>query len=176
MMIMAKYAKIKTFDIANGTGVRTSIFFSGCPHHCKGCFNSELWDPSVGEDFTKEVYENKIKPTIKEYVAGISILGGEPYSSYNAAAVCDLISWFKKDFPQKNIWLWTGYTLDQIKDKIIQREISPVAFMLCDYVVEGPFIEELKDLNLEFRGSSNQNILNVGEVWADAKHQKRFDP
>lgn len=164
-MIMAKYAKIKTFDVANGTGVRTSIFFSGCPHHCKGCFNSELWDPSVGEDFTREVYESKIKPTIKPYVAGISILGGEPYSSYNAPAVCNLIRWFKEDFPQKDVWLWTGYTMAQVKDKIISGKMDPFSFTGCDYVVEGQFVEELKDLNLKFRGSSNQNILNVGEVW-----------
>lgn len=163
-MIMAKYAKIKTFDIANGAGVRTSIFFSGCPHHCKGCFNSDLWDPSVGEEFTREVYEKKIKPTIKEYVSGISVLGGEPYSSYNAPAVCELILWFKEDFPQKNIWLWTGYTLNQIKDKIEYGEMDSFAFTGCDYVVEGPFVEDLKDLSLKFRGSSNQNILNVEEV------------
>lgn len=163
-MIMAKYAKIKTFDIANGAGVRTSIFFSGCPHHCKGCFNSDLWDPSVGEEFTREVYEKKIKPTIKEYVSGISVLGGEPYSSYNAPAVCELILWFKEDFPQKNIWLWTGYTLNQIKDKIEYGEMDSFAFTGCDYVVEGPFVEDLKDLSLKFRGSSNQNILNVEEI------------
>ena len=165
---MSNYAKIKTFDIANGTGVRTSIFFSGCEHYCENCFNKELWDFNVGEPFNRQVYELKIKPTINDYISGISLLGGEPLHPNNLSATYDLIKWFKEDFPDKNIWLYTGYTLNGIlypvvtddlnpeRDKILELRKNVVS--ICDVIVDGKYVDELRDLTLRFRGSINQGI------------------
>ena len=168
---MSNYAKIKTFDIANGTGVRTSIFFSGCEHYCKNCFNKELWDFNVGEPFNKQVYELKIKPTISDYISGISLLGGEPLHPDNLSAAYDLIKWFKEDFPDKDIWLYTGYSLPNIMlyEEYTEKEPDEITLIrqstisLCDVVVDGQYVDELKDLTLRFRGSSNQNIWKKQE-------------
>ena len=168
---MANYAKIKNFDIANGKGIRTSIFFSGCEFHCPGCFNSECWDFNVGESFNREIYEAKIKPTINEHIAGISILGGEPLHPKNIFNTCDLMRWFKEDFPDKNIWLWTGYVWEELQMRssyehcIRQIDAIALGFILnnIDILVDGQFIEEQKDLTLAFRGSHNQRVINVQE-------------
>ena len=169
---MSNYMKIKTFDISNGEGIRTSIFFSGCHFHCKGCFNKEAWDFDAGRPFTREVYENEIKPTINEHVSGISILGGEPLHPNNMQEVCELIEWFKHDFPDKTIWLWTGYTLNEIKSRCSVYDIPSDMDAICvrmvllqiDVLVDGQFIEEQKDLTLKWRGSKNQRIIDVKET------------
>lgn len=163
---MSNYAKIKKYDIANGKGIRTSIFFSGCNHHCKGCFNQELWNFDVGKPFTREVYETKIKSTINEHIAGISILGGEPLDPKNQQATYDLCRWFKEDFPDKNIWLWTGYDIqfDSLFDCLNNnKELGLVGkiITLCDVVVDQPFIEGQKDLTLPWCGSRNQRVIDV---------------
>ena len=152
---MANYSKIKTFDIANGNGIRTSIFFSGCEFYCKGCFNSEIWNFNVGAPFTEEVYKVKIKPTITEHIAGISILGGEPLHCKNIEATYNLVNWFKRDFPNKTIWLWTGYMYEDL----INIEVDILKYI--DVLVDGKFVEEQKDLNLAFRGSKNQRVIDV---------------
>lgn len=168
---MANYSKIKTFDTANGKGIRTSIFFSGCNFYCKGCFNSDIWNFNAGEPFTREVYETKIKPTITEHIAGISILGGEPLHPNNIGVVCDLIRWFKYDFPDKNIWLWTGY---KFKDLILyysqhNADFDYVIktyeiFNYIDVLIDGQFIEEQKDLTLPWCGSRNQRVIDIKET------------
>ena len=164
---MSNYMKIKPFDIANGKGIRTSIFFSGCHFHCKGCFNSEAWNFNSGKPFTREVYEQKIKPTITKHISGISILGGEPLHIKNIKNTCLLINWFKEDFPNKNIWLWTGYTLEELIDIVEQREIPCDGFWLedilfnIDILVDVQFILEQRDLSLEWRGSRNQRVIDV---------------
>lgn len=170
---MSNYSKIKTYDIANGIGIRTSVFFSGCDTCCENCFNKNLWDFTVGEPFTKEVYETKIKPTIHDHIAGLSILGGEPMHSRNVEAVQDLLHWFRQDFPTKTVWLWTGYDLPVLQSDPTKHQVLEA----CDVVVYGPFVEAEKDLSIPFRGSRNQRIIDVaktmerGEVvlWEDKK-------
>lgn len=165
---MANYSKIKTFDIANGEGIRTSIFFSGCNFGCKGCFNSETWDFNAGEPFTLEVYETKIKPTITEHIAGIGILGGEPLHPKNLKDVSNLVIWFKKDFPNKNIWLWSGSTWEELIERAIHdyansRYLTTILVNI-DVLVDGQFVEEQKDLTLPWSGSRNQRVINVPET------------
>lgn len=170
---MGNIAKIKKFSIENGKGIRTSIFFSGCEHHCKNCFNSELWDFDVGKPFTRSVYENEIKPTINEHIAGISILGGEPIHPRNIDITCDLVCNFKKDFPNKTIWLWSGYTLDELLSKEYNEQlhdfynINGVVINILkniDVLVDGRYIDEQRDLRLKWRGSSNQRVINMPET------------
>jgi anaerobic ribonucleoside-triphosphate reductase activating protein len=161
---VSNIAKVKTFDIANGEGIRTSVFFSGCEFKCKGCFNKELWDFNTGEQFNVYMYENKIKPTINEHVAGISILGGEPLHYKNLKDVSDLITWFKKDFPNKNIWLWSGYTWGELIEKVIHDKGSKYLTNILsniDILVDGQFIEDQKDLTLKWRGSRNQRVIDI---------------
>ena len=168
---MSNYAKIKTYDIVNGSGIRTSIFFSGCTHYCKGCFNQELWDFNVGKPFTREVYENEIKPTINEHIAGISILGGEPLNPHNIMSLSDLIMWFKEDFPNKNIWLWTGYTWEELMDRCDSSQEEDLNWILFEInvLVDGKFIEEEKDLTLRWCGSRNQRVIDVQKTLEEGK-------
>lgn len=169
---MGNIAKIKHYDIANGEGIRTSIFFSGCEHHCKNCFNSELWDFNVGNPFVDIIYNNEIVPTINEHIAGISILGGEPMHPKNVETVCHLVWNFKKDFPDKTIWLWTGYTFDELLSKEYEEQLDDVCkfnevvkhtLENIDVLVDGRYIEEQRDLTLKWRGSRNQRVISVQE-------------
>ena len=151
---MAKIAKIKRYCISNGEGLRTAVFFSGCPFHCKGCFNKELWDYNYGIEFTQKIKE-EIFSSIDDHISGISILGGEPLCKENYDIVLNLCKDFKAAFPNKTIWLWTGYTLDAVSAEILNY---------IDVLIDGQFIQEKYDYNLKWRGSSNQRIL-----------RKRFD-
>lgn len=171
---MSNVIKIKNFDTANGEGIRTSIFFSGCEFKCKGCFNSEAWDFNKGEEFTYELYKTKIKPTINEHIAGISILGGEPLHPKNILATSNLVKWFKRDFHNKNVWLWTGYAYEDIIKKpytenlVVEGNIFKAISLKniiknIDILVDGQYIEEQRDLTLKWRGSRNQRVINVQE-------------
>ena len=151
---MAKIAKIKRYCISNGEGLRTAVFFSGCPFHCKGCFNKELWDYNYGIEFTQKIKE-EIFSSIDDHISGISILGGEPLCKENYDTVLNLCKDFKAAFPNKTIWLWTGYILDAVPAEILNY---------IDVLIDGQFIQEKYDYNLKWRGSSNQRIL-----------RKRFD-
>ena len=150
---MSNIAKIKQYCISNGEGLRTAIFFSGCDFHCPGCFNYELQDPNYGKKYSSEI-EKEIFNTINEHIAGISILGGEPLSKYNLETVTQLCSNFKEKFPNKTIWLWTGYTIEEIKTLPILNYI--------DVLIDGPFIQEEYEFGLKWRGSRNQKILKKG--------------
>ena len=152
---MANYMKIKQYDVANGEGIRTSIFFSGCEFKCKGCFNVEAWGFDAGEPFTRKVYEEQIKPTINEHISGISILGGEPLHTRNIISVYPLMKWFKEDFPNKTIWLWSGYTFEELI-----YDYKNILSM-TDVLIDGQYIEEQRDLTLKWRGSKNQRVINV---------------
>lgn len=149
---MSNIAKIKEYCISNGEGIRTAVFFSGCPHKCKGCFNKELWDYNYGKPFTKEI-EKEIFSTMNKHISGISILGGEPLCDENYSTIVDFCKNFKKSFPKKDIWVWTGYTIEELKNNN-KEEI----FNIVDVIIDGRFIEEKKSLNLLWRGSSNQTI------------------
>ena len=147
------YAKIKPVDVANGEGVRVSVFVSGCSHHCKGCFNSELWDYNAGEEFTSEVILDILNLCSADYISGLSLLGGEPLDPKNLQRVTLLCQQFKRYFPHKTIWCYTGYEWDRIKHLDILKYV--------DILVDGKFVHELKDPRLRFRGSSNQRIIDV---------------
>ena len=145
------YMKINTLDIANGEGVGVSLFVSGCDIRCKDCFNSVAWDFNSGHEYTKEVHERFLSYINPSYIERVSILGGEPMSKRNAETVLRIISDIKEKYPKKKIWLYTGYTYENIKTKY---DLSKI-----DVVVDGMYIAELKDYKLKYRGSSNQRII-----------------
>ena len=151
-----RIANIKYFSTVNGEGIRTAVFVSGCSIHCPGCFNSKIWEFDSGKEFTYEL-EKKILDSIdNEYCSGLSILGGEPMDTLNQEGVYNLLISFRSKFGnEKNVWLWTGYTLDNIPKTDYTEEI----LNLVDYIVEGPFKKELAEVDLPYRGSTNQRIL-----------------
>jgi len=163
------YATIKYNDIANGEGVRTSLFVSGCKHHCKGCFNKEAWDFNYGQPYTPKVQDEIIKSIYSEYISGLSILGGEPLDILNQFEVADLIRAFRSDEKTKNktIWVYTGFVYPNDFIDLYSKartKVTKYIFNNIDVLVDGPFIEKLKDISLKFRGSSNQRILNLKEL------------
>lgn len=157
------YATIKWADVANGPGVRVSLFVSGCTHRCPGCFNQEAWDFHYGQPFTKAEEEQIIAALAPGHIKGLSLLGGEPFEPDNQRALLPLLRRVKELFPAKDIWCYSGYTLDGElwRPSRARCESTDEMLSLIDILVDGPFVEEKKDLNLRFRGSSNQRILNV---------------
>lgn len=157
------YASIKKYDIANGPGIRVSLFVSGCNHHCKGCFNEETWDFSYGELFTdKEIDEilNSLKP---DYIKGLTLLGGEPFEYVNQQGLLPLMRKYKELYPEKKVWCYTGFDFEKdIKCDMMNKwpETSELLSYI-DIMVDGKFIESNKDLALRFKGSSNQRIIDV---------------
>lgn len=160
-----KYAKIRKMDISNGEGVRVSLFVQGCSFHCKNCFNQETWDFNGGKEFTTAEIQKIIELANKDYIAGLSVLGGEPLHNNNVDEVFHIVATFKEKFPNKDIWLWTGFKFeDAIKDskrKFILRNI--------DVLVDGQFEEDKKDLTLKWRGSSNQRVIDCKKSLAENK-------
>lgn len=157
------YATIKYNDIANGTGVRTSLFVSGCTHRCKNCFNSVAWDFNYGKPFTAEV-ENEILFSIKnEYCDGLSLLGGEPFEPSNQAALLPFLRRVKAVVPEKDVWCYTGYLFDKelLGESRAKTENTLEMLKIIDVLVDGRFIEEQKNISLLFRGSENQRIIDV---------------
>lgn len=153
---MANYGNIKYCDIANGIGIRTSVFISGCTHHCKNCFNPETWDFTYGELLTPNVITKIIDSADPDYIDGITLLGGDPLCGDDNRCVSHtLCHMFKLKHPNKTVWLYTGYLYDQIKDLPVMDHV--------DVLVDGPFIEEKKNLMLKFRGSENQRLIDVKE-------------
>ncbi len=157
------YGTIKKTDIANGLGVRVSLFVSGCTHHCKGCFNSETWNFSYGNPFTQETEQEIIEALSREYISGLSLLGGEPMEPENQRVLLPLIKKIRELFPEKNIWCYTGYTFetDLLEESRAKCECTQEMLHNIDILVDGEFVEELKDISLQFRGSSNQRIIDV---------------
>ena len=152
------YGKIKKTDIANGPGVRVSLFVSGCRNHCKGCFQPETWSFNYGQEYDGVNTVNEIIEALSpEYISGLSILGGDPIERENISEVVTLCNLVKRLYPDKTIWLYTGYNYEDI------AEIYPNVLEVIDVMVDGPFVEELKDISLVFRGSSNQRIIDVPE-------------
>lgn len=149
------YAEIKKVDIANGPGVRVSLFVSGCRNHCKGCFNPETWDFDYGRPFTRETEDEIIEALRPSWIQGLSILGGEPTEEENAAVLIPFLKRVRAALPDKDIWLYSGYTYEALRDKEI--------LTLVDVLVDGPFLLELKDAGLAFRGSRNQRIIDLRE-------------
>lgn len=177
------YATIKNNDIANGPGVRVSLFVSGCTHHCKGCFNEVAWDFEYGEPFTQDTIDSILKMLAPDYIQGITLLGGEPFEPQNQPAIVDLLRQIKKHYPNKSIWAFSGYLFDKdiLAGKLGSWDVTKEYLSYLDVLVDGRFVEEKKDLSLRFRGSSNQRLIDVkkslqsGEVvlWDDWQGQKR---
>lgn len=157
------YADIKRCDVANGEGVRVSLFVSGCTHHCKECFNKEAWDFDYGEPFTEQESDRIMEYLAPDYVAGLSLLGGEPMEPSNQEGILPLLRRIKKTYPEKTIWCYTGYLFDQdILEKMCREsEITKEIVSYLDIVVDGEFIQAQKNLKVNFRGSDNQRIIDV---------------
>lgn len=159
------YATIKWTDIANGEGVRISLFVSGCTHRCKNCFNEIAWDFNYGEEFSEIVQEKILAELGAGYIAGLSLLGGEPLEPQNQLALYPFIKKVKELFPNKTIWCYTGFQWDEttgeLKETRKNTGVTKDLISLFDVLVDGPFVEELKDIRLKFRGSSNQRVIDV---------------
>ena len=159
------YATIKWTDIANGEGVRISLFVSGCTHRCKNCFNEIAWDFFYGEPFDEAVIEKILKELGEGYIAGLSLLGGEPLEPQNQEALYPFIKEVKKRYPDKTIWCYTGFIFDEntgeLQEKHKNTPYTKELISLFDVLVDGPFVEDLKDIRLKFRGSANQRLIDV---------------
>lgn len=157
------YATIKNCDIANGPGVRVSLFVSGCTHHCKGCFNQVAWDFDYGQPFTQDTVDQIISMLKPAYIRGLTLLGGEPFEPQNQGAIVELLRQVKAKCPDKSIWAFSGYLFDRdiLSGRLGDWEITREYLSYLDVLVDGPFIEEKKNLSLRFRGSENQRLINV---------------
>ena len=157
------YAEIKKFDIANGTGVRVSLFVSGCTHHCRGCFNSEAWSFDFGKEYTNETEQEIIEALRPDYIKGLSLLGGEPFEKQNLPVLLELVKKVRETYPSKTIWTYSGYTFeDDILEKMSRSRSEVLPFLRnTDILVDGEFDENKKNLSLKFRGSENQRIIDV---------------
>lgn len=166
------YGEIKKNDIANGEGVRTSLFVSGCRHHCKNCFNKSTWDFSFGKPFTEETAMEIFDSCKPDWVNGLSLLGGEPFEPENQKILLPFLIMFKERFPNKDIWCYSGFTFEEITGKSPSRaftENSVDMLNTLDVLVDGPFVEEKKDISLVFRGSSNQRVIDVKKSLEQSK-------
>ncbi len=174
------YATIKNCDIANGPGVRVSLFVSGCTHHCPGCFNEVAWDFAYGQPFTQETVDYILELLRPAYIRGLTLLGGEPFEPQNQGPVVELLRQVRRAFPEKSVWAFSGYLFDR---DILSGRLGDTREYLSylDVLVDGPFIQERKNLSLRFRGSDNQRLIDVpasltrGQVvlWEDWQGEKR---
>ncbi len=150
---MVRYNLIRKMDIADGPGVRVSIFFQGCHFHCEECFNEETWDFNGGKEFTSEVIDRILDLAKEDYIEGLSILGGEPMNPVNRPGSLEVAKAFRNKYPYKNIWMWSGYKFEDIKDEEI--------FKYIDVLVDGQYKKDLHDFRLKWRGSSNQRVIDI---------------
>lgn len=159
------YATIKWTDIANGEGVRVSLFVSGCTHRCENCFNKVAWDFSYGAPFDRETQEKILLALKEDFIAGLSLLGGEPFEPENQRALFHFLKEVKKRYPQKTVWCYTGDVFNPETGKLAKEnrntEVTEEMISLIDVLVDGEYVEALKNIRLRFRGSSNQRVLDV---------------
>lgn len=157
------YGEIKKCDIANGEGVRVSLFVSGCTHHCPGCFNQATWDFDYGKEYTQETEQEILEALAPEYINGLSLLGGEPFEPSNQEVLVRLLRKVKEQYPQKDVWCYTGYLFDRdlLEESRARCAYTDEMLSMIDVLVDGRFVEKLKDIRLAFRGSSNQRIIDV---------------
>ncbi len=157
------YSELKLFDVANGPGIRVTLYVSGCTHHCNGCFNTVTWDFNAGKPFDEAVMDKIIDAMKASYIAGITILGGEPFEYVNQEGLLPLLKKVKETYPEKDVWCFTGYLFDKDIIDAMAKE-SPYTSELLKYIdviVDGPFIEEQRNLMLKFKGSENQRTIDV---------------
>ncbi len=157
------YAAIKPTDVANGPGVRVTLFVSGCTHFCKDCFNSEAWDFDYGQEFTKETEDEILKLLAPDYIVGLTLLGGEPMEPVNQERLLPFVRRVRECFPDKSVWCFTGYDFEEdiLKKMLPSSQVTRELVPLLDVMVDGKFVAEKKNLRLKFRGSENQRILDV---------------
>lgn len=157
------YGEIKNCDIANGIGVRVTLFVSGCTNRCKGCFQPETWDFSYGNTYTKETEESLIELLRPSYITGLTLLGGEPFEPSNQRELVKLLRRVKSELPSKNVWAFTGFTLESLleREPHPRCEVTDEMLSMIDVLVDGKFEEDKKDISLRFRGSSNQRIIDM---------------
>lgn len=163
------YGKINKTDVANGPGVRVSLFVSGCTHHCKGCFNPETWDFKYGKQFDKAAADGILAALSHDFIRGFTVLGGEPFEPENQPTVTRLLRQISLKYPDKKIWCYSGYTLErdiQNKQSRIRTEYTDEMLSLIDVLVDGEFVEAKKNLSLKFRGSENQRLIDVKKTMA----------
>ena len=169
------YATIKKNDVANGPGIRASVFVSGCRHACPGCFNSEAWDFGYGAELTDEVADSVIDACKRPFIDGLSVLGGEPFEPENQEGVLKLLRAFKAAYPQKSVWCYTGFTLDAellSEHSRARTEHTDEMLSYIDILVDGRFVEAKRDLTLRFRGSSNQRIIDMKQTMKNGRIEK----
>ena len=157
------FGNIKSCDIADGPGVRVSLFVSGCRHHCKGCFNADTWNFDYGQPYTKETEDELIRLLAPDYIQGLTLLGGEPFEPENQRELVKLLRRVRETYPEKDIWSYSGYILDTdlAAGGRAHTEVTDEMLSLLDVLVDGPFIEEQKDITLKFRGSKNQRVIKL---------------
>lgn len=157
------YGEIKKFDIANGSGVRVSLFVSGCTHYCKNCFNAVAWDFTYGKPFTEETQGELLEALAPEYIDGLSLLGGEPFEPENQRALLPFLKKVKARFPEKTIWCYSGYVMDRelLSESRARCECTDEMLSLLDVLVDGEFVQEQYNISLAFRGSENQRIIDI---------------
>lgn len=165
------YAEIKNCDIANGLGVRVSLFVSGCTHHCKGCFNEVAWDFDYGTPFTQETIDKILDMMRPSYIRGLTLLGGEPFEPQNQGPIVELLRQIKEKMPEKSIWAFSGYLFDRdiLSGRLGDWKVTQEYLSYLDVLVDGPFVEAKKNLSLRFRGSENQRIIDVPASLAQGK-------
>ena len=159
------YATIKPRDIANGPGVRVSLFVSGCTHHCPGCFNAEAWDFDYGKPFDEAVMDELLTLLEPDYVKGLSLLGGEPFEPQNQVALIEFLRKVREKYPTKTVWCYSGYTLEQLRGESRARcEYTDEMLSMIDVLVDGRFVMEKKNIRLRFRGSENQRLIDLNKT------------
>jgi anaerobic ribonucleoside-triphosphate reductase activating protein len=165
------YGALKKTDIANGPGVRVSLFVSGCRHHCKECFNPETWNFDYGEPFTEDTISEIMEALSPDYIKGITILGGEPFEPENQRGLLELYRTIRANYPKKTVWVYTGYTLerDLRSGGSVRTEVTDEILSMIDVLVDGEFVLEQKNITLKFRGSENQRIICVPESLATGR-------
>ena len=157
------YGEIKKCDIANGEGVRVSLFVSGCTHHCPGCFNADTWNFKYGSEYTDQTEKEILEALSPSYINGLTLLGGEPFEPENQKTLVGLLRKVRESYPEKNIWCYTGYLYDEqlLNNSRARCEYTDEKLSMIDVLVDGEFVEALKDIRLVFRGSSNQRVIDV---------------
>ena len=161
------YATIKKRDIANGPGVRVSLFVSGCTHRCPGCFNEIAWDFGYGEPFTKETEQELLEALAPDYIKGLSLLGGEPFEPQNQGPLVEFLRKMRETYPQKTVWCYSGYTLEQLQGDQPCRarcDVTDEMLEMLDVLVDGRFVLEKKNIRLRFRGSENQRLIDMNKT------------
>ena len=165
------YGEIKNCDIANGEGVRVTLFVSGCTNHCKNCFQPQTWDFDYGKPFTEETEAELFRLLAPRYIRGLTLLGGEPFEPENQRSLLPFLRKLRRELPEKNVWAFTGFTREELhtEGSHPRCEVTDELLNLIDVLVDGRYVEELKDIGLRFRGSSNQRLLDLNATRASGK-------